>query len=103
MLKGVSFQQNNEIDKHIQEVARKEIERALAGSFFTAEKYTDTPTDNLSVVNRRYTNMNGTVANRPPSSVATIGQFYFATDTNIPMRFNGTNWVNGVGSVVALN
>lgn len=73
-----------------------------AGNFIQ-DKYTDTPTDNLQVVNRKYVNLNGTVANRPNSSVATIGQRYFSTDTNIPMTFNGTNWVNGVGSVVAIN
>lgn len=68
---------------------------------FTKRKLTDTPTDNLQVVNRKYVTLNGTVANRPTSSVATVGQPYFATNTNIPMTYNGTNWVNGVGSVVA--
>lgn len=70
---------------------------------FTEDKYTDTPTDANSVVPRKYVNLNGTVANRPIGSVATIGQRYFATDTNIPMTFNGTNWRDGVGSIVAIN
>ena len=77
------------------------VKSYLKSSAFTDRKLTDTPTDNLSVVNRKYVNLNGTVAGRPISSVATTGQQYFATDTNIPMTYNGTNWVNGSGSVVA--
>lgn len=79
----------------------KIIEDYQRGFAFTAPKYTDTPTDANSIVPRKYVNLNGTVANRPNSSVATVGQHFFATDTNIPMTFNGTNWVNGVGSVVS--
>lgn len=81
---------------------RQEIGNYMKSSAFTDRKLTDTPTDAFSVVNRKYVNLNGNVANRPSSSVATLGQFYFATDTSIPMRFDGTNWRNGVGSVVAL-
>lgn len=68
---------------------------------FTDRKLTDTPTDSLEVVNRRYVNLNGSVAGRPNSSVATIGQFYLSTDTNIPMWFTPAGWRNGVGSIVA--
>lgn len=81
----------------------KIVEEYQRGNSFTQEKYTDTPTDANSVVPRKYVNMNGTVASRPNSSVATVGQHYFATDTNIPMTYNGTNWRDGVGSVVAIN
>lgn len=70
---------------------------------FTDRKITDTPTDDLSVVNRKYVNLNGTVANRPKSSIASVGQKYFATDTNIPMIYSASGWRNGVGSIVALN
>lgn len=83
----------------IKEVVRQELQSGL----FTARKLGDTPTDALSLTPRKYVNMNGTVATRPTSSVATVGQRYFATDTNIPMTWNGTQWVNGVGSVVAIN
>ena len=83
----------------IQETIRNE----LKGGLFTARKVSDNPTENLSVVNRRYVNLNGTVANRPNSSVASIGQHYFPTDTNIPLVFDGANWRNGVGSVAATN
>ena len=60
-----------------------------------------TPIDSYSVINRRFVTSNGTVANRPKSSVATVGQPYFATDTAIPMTFSIEGWRNGVGSVVA--
>lgn len=70
---------------------------------FTDRKVTDTPTDDFSVVNRKYVNLNGLVTNRPKSSVASVGQKYFATDTKIQMTYDTTGWVNGVGSIVALN
>lgn len=79
------------------------LQKYLKSNAFTTKKITDTPTDALDVVPRKYANMNGTVANRPPSSVATVGQKYFATDTKIPMVYDTTGWVNGVGSIVALN
>ena len=68
---------------------------------FTDEKVTDTPTEAYSPVNRRYVNLNGAVADRPNSSVATVGQRYLATDTLIPMTYTASGWVNGSGSVVA--
>lgn len=88
---------NNQIDERIKKVV-PEILRTTA---FTDRKLTDTPTDALSMVNRKYVTNNGTVANRPTSSVATVGQPYFATDTNIPMTYSASGWVNGVGSIVA--
>ena len=91
------------MDKDLKNKVIKIIENYQKGRAFTQDKYTDTPTDANSVVPRKYVNLNGTVANRPNSSVATVGQHYFSTDTNIPMVFDGTNWRNGVGSVVATN
>jgi hypothetical protein len=88
---------NDNLNKLIDERIRKQLQ----GNLFTARKITDTPTDDLMVVNRKYTNLNGTVATRPTSSVATVGQRYFATDTNIPMTYSSGGWRNGVGSVVA--
>lgn len=86
-------------------LTKQDVERIvknyLNSSAFTDRKLTDTPTDSLSVVNRRYVTMNGAVANRPTSSVATIGQPYFATDTFIPMTYSVQGWRNGIGSVVA--
>lgn len=91
-------------EEDIKNFIREELARELKGNLFTARKLTDDPTDDLQVVNRRYTNLNGTADGRPFSSVATVGQKYFATDTNQLMIFTtGKQWVNGAGSVVALN
>ncbi len=97
MLEDNKLLQSEAFKTAVQDIARG----YLKSSAFTDRKLTDNPTDALQVVNRRYANLNGAVTSRPASSVATIGQRFFATDTNIPMTFNGTNWVNGVGSVVA--
>lgn len=91
----------DDLTKKIKEIIHKEVPNILKASAFTDKKITDTPTDSLSVVNRKFVTMNGLVANRPTSSVAVVGQSYFATDTNIPMRYNTTGWYNGVGSIVA--
>lgn len=93
---------DNELEKKIDERIKKLVPEMLMGSAFTQRKLTDTPTDNLAVVNRKYVTNNGTLANRPSSSVATIGQPYYATDTGIPMTYSATGWRNGVGSIVAI-
>lgn len=81
----------------------KIIREYMQSQAFTDRKLTDTPTDNLSVVNRKYVNLNGDVGDRPKSSIASVGQSYYATDTNIPMTYSIGGWRNGVGSIVALN
>lgn len=88
-----------EDNRQLEDLIERKIREQIGGGLFTLRKTTDTPPDSLSVVNRQYVNLNGTVAARP--SVALTGQRYFATDTKIPMTYTGTNWVNGVGSVVA--
>ena len=90
-------EQKKEIENIVQEV----VKSSDVDSSFRERRTVDTPTDSYSIVNRRYVTLNGDVADRPRSSVATIGQPFLATDTVIPMVFTGTNWVNGVGSVVA--
>lgn len=92
-----------ELQKQIDERIKKLVPEILKGSAFTARKITDTPTDKNQVVPRGYVTNNGTVANRPVSSVAVVGQPYFATDTFIPMTYSAQGWRNGVGSIVALN
>lgn len=82
---------------------QKIVKDYLKTSAFTGRKLTDTPTDNYMVTPRGYVNLNGTVANRPKSSVASVGQSFFATDTAIPMTYSVGGWRNGVGSIVALN
>lgn len=95
--------ENEKIIKLIDERIRKIVPEYMKSSAFTDRKLTDTPTDSLSVVNRKYVTLNGTVSSRPTSSVATVGQRYFATDTGISMTYTGSNWRDGVGSVVAIN
>lgn len=92
---------DDELTKKIDERIKKLVPELLTGSTFTQRKLTDMPTDALEVVPRKYVTLNGTVASRPNSSVATIGQPYYATDTGIPMTFSSLGWRNGVGSVVA--
>jgi len=91
---------DDELTKKIKDIVRKEVPEILKGSAFTDRKLTDTPTDDLSVVPRKYVTMNGSVAGRPINSVTS--QFYFNTDTNTPM-WRGTTgrFYNGVGSIVA--
>lgn len=98
-------QENNmdEITKKIDDRIRKLVPEILKSSAFTDRKLTDTPTDAFSVVNKKYVTNNGLVANRPKSSVASIGQTYYATDTGIPMTYSSSGWKNGVGSIIALN
>jgi hypothetical protein len=87
--------------REMEEFVLRVVGSYMRSSGFTQRKVTDTPTDNLSVVNRLYVTLNGNVANRPLSSVATVGQPYYATDTFIPMTFSDQGWRNGVGSIVA--
>jgi len=86
--------------KEIQEM----IDMALKKSVdFPTRKLGDTPTDDLQLTPRKYTNANGSIASRPIGSVASRGQFYLATDIPTPMWRMETNWINGVGSVIASN
>lgn len=73
------------------------IKGYLDGRGFSARKLTDTPTDTNSMVPRGFVTANGAIADRPANPVT--GQFYLAG--TLPMWYSGTNWVNGVGSVIA--
>lgn len=75
----------------------------MKSSAFTDRKLTDTPTDALSVVNRKFVTLNGALTTRPVSSVAVVGQRYFDTTNNIPIFYTTAGWRNSVGSIVALN
>ena len=88
-----------EIDARI----KKLVPEILKGSAFTQRKLTDTPTDANQVVPRKYVNMNGSVAGRPVSSIAVVGQFFLDTNSNLPMWKVTAGWVNGVGSIISLN
>jgi hypothetical protein len=85
------------------ELVKKMIDEASKKmAHFSTRKLGDTPTDELQLTPKKYVTMNGSVAGRPTTSVASVGQFYLATDTNVPMWYTtNKNWINGVGSVVA--
>ncbi len=75
------------------------IKKYLKVTGFTDRKLTDTPTDSLMMVNRKFVTQNGTTAQRPISSI--VGMQYFDTTLGYPIYKNSnTNWVNSVGSVV---
>src|SRR3990167_9858782 len=105
----------NDIKKLIKEEVTKELskneedtkklvkEELSKQSGFIVRKLTDTPTDALSLVNRRFVTLSSNVGARPVSSVAVVGQPFFATDTFIPMTYSAAGWRNGVGSIVAQN
>ena len=95
--------EDTNLDKMIDDRIKMALPRYLQQQGFTHRKLTDTPNDALQMVNRRFVTNNGSVAGRPVSSVATVGQSYAATDTGIPMIYFADGWHNGVGSVVALN
>ena len=86
------------MDKEFENKVIAVVQKYQRGRAFTEEKYTDTPTDALSVVSRKYVNLNGTTASRPTSSI--VGQQYFDTTIGYPIYANGNNWVNSVASVV---
>ena len=96
---------DDELKKQVDLRIKKLVPEILRSSAFTDRKLTDTPTDSLSVVNRKYVTNNGSVASRPVSSVAVIGQIYVATDlaTPIPLWYTTAGWRNGVGSICAQN
>lgn len=89
-------------ERKADERIRKLVPELLRSSTFITRKITDTPTDGNAVVPRKYVTMNGSVAGRPTSVVAIVGQFYLPTDTNIPMWYTTGGWRNGSGSIVAL-
>ncbi len=85
---------DNDLNKKVDERIKKVLS-------FTSRKLTDTPTDNLMVVNRKYVNLNGTTALRPSSSVASAYMKYFDTTIGRPIYYNPNSsvWTDGAGSV----
>lgn len=94
-------QEEEKLKKLIDERIKEVVPVYLKGSAFTDRKLTDNPTDDLQIVNRRYTNLYGTTALRPNSSVASRGQQYFDTTIGRPIYFNPNSsvWTDGAGSV----
>lgn len=89
-------QQKDNLKKIIREIATQEITEQLKSGLFTSRKLTDTPTDSLQVVNRKFVTLNGATGSRPVSSI--LGQFYFDTSSGIPVWWNGSTWVNASGT-----
>lgn len=91
--------EKEEIQKLIDKRIRNIVPEYLQSAAFVDRKLTDTPTDDLQVVPRKYVNMYGSTAGRPQNSV--VGQQYFSTDLGYPIFRNSNNaWVSGTGSVV---
>lgn len=87
----------NELDNKIDKRALDVVKKFLSNNGFTARKLTDTPTDALSTVNRKYVTLNGATADRPVTSI--IGQRYFDTDLNQPVWVgNDYAWVDADGN-----
>lgn len=89
----------DEITKKIDDRIAKVVPEYLQKKAFSDRKLTDTPTDDLQVVNRRYVNLYGTTVNRPNVQVA--GQQYFDTNIGRPIYFNPNSsvWTDGAGSI----
>lgn len=82
------------------EQVRKIVTDFMQSGAFTKRKITDTPSEALSLVNRKYVTNNGTV--RPTSSV--VGQPFLdmtlAAGNGRPIWWNGTGWIDADGSYV---
>lgn len=76
----------------------EEVKKQLSGALFTTRKLTDTPTDSLQVVPRKYITRYGTTAQRPTTSVM-VEQFY---DTTLgkPIWWNGSTWKDASNNTV---
>ena len=94
---------DEETKKEVVEIAKRTIERYMKSTGFIDRKVTDSPTDSLSIVNRRFVTLSSNLGARPVSSVAVVGQRFFDTTGNIPIWYTVAGWRNSVGSVVAQN
>lgn len=88
---------NQEDKKEVENIAKQILNKSFS------KRIGDTPTDALQLVNRKYVTLNGTLALRPASVLAIVGQQYYATDINTPLFYDGTRWRNGIGSIIASN
>jgi len=86
----------DQIKKIIEDSFQQLIKKYEKTKAFTDRKLTDTPTDSLSVVNRRFVTLNGTTTSRPTSSI--LGQYYFDITLGYPVYWNGITWVKYDGT-----
>ena len=91
--------ESQKLNKIIEDQFKRLMPIYLRNQAFTTRKVTDTPTDNLTVVNMKYVNQYGSTISRPSHSV--IGEQYFDTDLGYPI-FKNTNgkWINSTGSIL---
>lgn len=89
------------MDDKLKELILTGVKDYLNKSWFTARKLTDTPTDALSIVNRKFVTGNGSTTDRPNSPV--LGQSYLDTSLNangIPIWYGPNGWTNSAGTLV---
>lgn len=84
--------------REVRTIVDANVRQYLGSGAFTGRKIADTPTDSLSVVNRKFVTLNGTTSNRPTSSI--LGQSYFDTTLGKPVWWNGSAFVDATGTVV---
>lgn len=89
---------NQAFERQVTEIIKKTLPIYLKSQAFTDRKLTDTPTDALQVVNRKFVTLNGTSANRPRSSI--LGQFYYDTTIGKPIWWSGSSFKDSAGNVV---
>lgn len=87
-------------DQKFQAKVIKIVAGYLQSTAFTSRKLTDTPTDDLMVVPRKFVTANGST--RPPAPVS--GQPFFdttlAAGNGKPIWYNGSIWVDATGTAV---
>lgn len=89
------------MDKNDEKKVKNIVQEQLRYKYI--ERIGDTPTEAFNLVNRKFVTANGSIAGRPTGSVATVGQFYYASDIPSPAWYTGSQWIDGVGSVIALS
>ena len=94
---------DEETKKQVEEIALKIVEKYNKTVSFASRKVGDTPTDAISLVNRRFVTLSSNLGARPVSSVAVVGQRFFDTTNNVPIFYTVAGWRNSVGSIVAQN
>lgn len=90
--------QTHQSDTDFTQKVMQIIQQYSKGGGFTDRKLADTPTDALSVVNRKFVTQNGKTAARPVSSIT--GLQYYDTDLQKPVYWSGTTWKDSQGTVV---
>ena len=86
-------------EEDIKKLIKEEMSKQTG---FLVRKLTDTPTDALSLVNRRFVTLSSNLGARPVSSVAVVGQRFYDLTNNTPIWYTTGGWRNSSGSVVAI-